>query len=103
MFYVYILKCSDDTYYTGMTEDFERRLAQHHEGTFEGSYTKSRRPIELAWSAEFSTHDDAFTRERQVKGWSRAKKEALFRGDWDGILDIIEQEHKKREVKNQNR
>ncbi|MEK7325331.1 MAG: GIY-YIG nuclease family protein [Chloroflexota bacterium] len=99
MFYVYILKCSDGSYYTGMAENLEYRLAQHQAGTFEDGYTASRRPVEMMWSAQFASHDDAFRRERQIKGWSRAKKEALIRGDWDGIRKVIQQEHERREAK----
>jgi predicted GIY-YIG superfamily endonuclease len=88
MFYVYILKCADGSYYTGMTDDLERRLAQHHAGTFEDGYTATRRPVERVWSEQFPTHDDAFRRERQIKGWSRAKKEALIRGDWEALQRI---------------
>ena len=99
MFCVYILKCADGSYYTGMTENLEYRLAQHHRGAFEDGYTASRRPLKLVWSEQFATHDDAFRRERQIKGWSRAKKEALIRGDWEGIQRIVREEHKGREAK----
>ncbi|MEK9137936.1 MAG: GIY-YIG nuclease family protein [Bacteroidota bacterium] len=98
-FCVYLLKCSDGSYYVGMTENLEQRLAQHRVGLIEKSYTHSRRPVELVWSAQFPTHDQAFRRERQIKGWSRAKKEALIRGDWDGIHEIVKQERKKRRAK----
>jgi predicted GIY-YIG superfamily endonuclease len=87
-FSVYILRCADGSYYTGMTENLEYRLAQHQAGTFEDGYTASRRPVKLLWSQTFSTHDDAFRRERQIKGWSRAKKEALMRGDWDALVKL---------------
>ena len=87
-FSVYILRCADGSYYTGMTENLERRLAQHQAGTFEDGYTASRRPVELLWSEAFATHDDAFRRERQIKGWSRAKKEALMRGDWEALVKL---------------
>jgi len=71
-----------------MTENLEHRLAQHQAGTFEDGYTAQRRPVELLWSETFATHDDAFRRERQIKGWSRAKKEALIRGDWEALVKI---------------
>jgi predicted GIY-YIG superfamily endonuclease len=83
-FWTYILLCSDDSYYVGHTDDLERRVALHQEGTVCG-YTSSRRPLRLAYSEEFESRDDAFRRERQLKGWSRAKKEALVRGDWTGL------------------
>jgi predicted GIY-YIG superfamily endonuclease len=97
--YVYILKCSDDSYYAGMTENLELRLAQHQSGFDSNSYTFSRRPVELVWSQAFSTHDEAFQREHQIKGWSRAKKEALICGDWDGIHEIVKTERKERRAK----
>ena len=77
--YIYILKCSDGTFYTGSTTDLERRLAQHEAG--EGSkYTKQRLPIELSYSEEFDRIDFAFYREKQIQSWSRKKKLALIEG-----------------------
>ncbi len=81
--WVYILRCSDGSYYTGVTSDIERRLDQHYHG--EVGYTASRKPLEYLWSAEFAHIDDAIAFEKQVKGWSRAKKEALMCGDWPEI------------------
>jgi predicted GIY-YIG superfamily endonuclease len=98
MHYVYILKCSDGSYYVGSTSDLELRLAEHQSGKF-GGYTSLRLPVELIWSADFPTEHDAFLTERQIKGWSRAKKEALIRGDRDGIHEIVKQERKTREAK----
>ena len=83
-FHVYILRCSDGSYYTGHTEDIEARLAAHQQGTMRG-YTFSRRPVQLAYSSEFSERADALEMERRIKGWSRRKKEALIRGDWDEV------------------
>ena len=80
-FYLYILKCADGSFYVGHTEDVEMRLAQHADGTG-NAYTASRLPVQLVYSAEFPTREDALVRERQVKGWSRKKKAALCRGDW---------------------
>ena len=77
--YVYILQCSDDSFYTGSTTDLERRLEQHRVG--EGSkYTKQRLPIELIYSEEFDRIDYAFNREKQIQSWSRKKKQALIEG-----------------------
>ena len=86
-FYVYLLRCADGSYYTGHTEDLEIRLAAHQRGEFPG-YTKSRRPVELAFSEEFPSRDDALQRERQIKGWTRAKKEALIAGDWERLRQL---------------
>ena len=86
-YYVYMLRCSDGSYYVGHTNDLEHRLAAHERGAIEG-YTLSRRPVELVFSDQFSTRQEAFHRERQIKGWSRAKKEALIKGDWDGLVEL---------------
>ncbi len=99
MHYVYMLKCVDDSYYIGMTNDLERRVFEHQSGLIEG-YTSSRRPIELVWSCNFATHDEAFQRERQSKGWTRAKKEALIKDDWDKIHKIVKRERKARNERN---
>ena len=85
-FWVYILRCSDGTYYTGHTDDLERRVAQHQSGTIEG-YTHERRPVTLMFSEDFPTRLEALERERQIKDWSRKKKEALFRSDWQSISE----------------
>ncbi len=99
MYYVYMLKCADDSFYIGMTSNLERRIFEHQNGLIEG-YTSSRRPVELVWSCAFATHDEAFTRERQIKGWTRAKKEALIKEDWDQIHKIVKQERKTRNERN---
>jgi predicted GIY-YIG superfamily endonuclease len=96
--FVYILKCSDGSYYVGSTTNLEKRLAEHQTGFFKG-YTESRRPVELVWSAEMPNENEAFLFERQIKGWSRAKKEAPIRGDWDRVHLIVKQERKEREAK----
>ena len=80
-FFVYMLRCADSSYYVGHTDDLEQRLAHHTAGSY-CSYTLRRRPVELVYSCEFASRDDAFERERQLKGWCRAKKEALIKGDW---------------------
>ncbi len=82
-FWLYILKCADKSYYTGHTDSLEVRLAQHHDGAISNCYTSTRRPIELIYSAPFASREEALTAERQVKGWSRKKKEAMMRGDWE--------------------
>ena len=99
-FYVYILKCSDSSYYTGSTNDLSRRLWEHQEGVSPFAYTFSRCPVELVWSEEVATYHEALTHERQVKGWSRAKKDALIRGDFDAIHEIVKAERKGRDKKN---
>src|SRR5690348_1202862 len=81
--YVYMLRCSDGSYYVGNTRgSLEDRVGQHNAGSF-GGYTASRRPVVLVWQQDFQRLTDAIAVERQLKGWSRAKKEALMRGDFD--------------------
>ena len=80
--WVYILRCADGLYYTGHTTNLEKRLAEHQAG--EGSdWTRRRLPIELVFAQEMPDEDQAFLVERQIKGWSRAKKEALIAENWD--------------------
>ncbi|MEO8724376.1 MAG: GIY-YIG nuclease family protein, partial [Sphingobium sp.] len=86
-FWVYILRCSDGTYYTGHTDDLERRIAQHQSGALPG-YTHERRPVELMFSETFTERIDALERERQIKDWSRKKKEALIAGDWGELRKL---------------
>jgi predicted GIY-YIG superfamily endonuclease len=83
-FWVYMLCCADESYYVGHTDNLEVRLAKHQNGEYPG-YTVRRRPVKLVFTEEFASRDDAFERERQLKGWSRKKKEALIRGDWAEI------------------
>ena len=83
-FWVYILQCADGSYYVGRFDNLADRLLQHQSGAL-GGYTKTRRPVRLAYSQEFPTRDEAFAAERQVKGWSRKKKEALIRSDWEEL------------------
>ena len=80
-FWVYILRCSDDSFYVGHTDDLELRFAQHQSGAC-GGYTSERLPVELAWASEMPSRDEAIQREMQIKRWSRAKKAALIEGEW---------------------
>jgi len=86
-FWVYILHCADNSYYTGHTDNLEKRIAQHETGEFDG-YTHNRRPVTLMLSQPFATREEALASERQIKGWNRAKKEALIRGDWKHIQQL---------------
>jgi putative endonuclease len=86
-FWSYLLRCSDGSYYAGHTDQIEVRLAQHNAGLIPG-YTAKRRPVTMVWCGVFPTRDDAFAFERRIKGWSRAKKEALIAGDWEQISDL---------------
>ena len=91
-FYVYILRCADGSYYVGHTDDMELRMQQHESGDV--GYTALRKPIELLWQGEFETREGALAFELQVKGWSRAKKEALMAGDWERIQELAKSQGK---------
>ena len=89
--YVYILECSDSTFYTGSTRDLERRIQQHQAG--EGAkYTKQRLPVRLIYTEEFDRIDTAFYREKQIQSWSRRKKLALIEGRLDELPVLSKKE-----------
>ena len=94
---IYILKCSDGSYYTGSIKDLDARVPEHQTGAHSDAYTFNRRPVQLVWSEVVETYPEAFQWEHRIKGWSRAKKEALIRGDIDGIHEIVKAERKQRE------
>jgi predicted GIY-YIG superfamily endonuclease len=84
MFRAYMLHCRGGAFYVGHSDDLERRLAQHKQGSIRG-FTADRLPVTLVWSQEFSTRVEVKEAERRIKGWSRAKKMALIRDDWQQI------------------
>ncbi|RWX00518.1 GIY-YIG nuclease family protein [Flavobacterium cerinum] len=86
LFYVYILKCSDGSYYTGITNNIDQRVMQHNEGLSHSAYTYTRRPVELMWVEMFTDPNEAIAIEKKIKGWSRRKKEALINEDWDKLI-----------------
>jgi len=79
-FWVYMLLCSDGSYYTGHTDNLEKRIAEHQAGEIPG-YTSTRLPVDLVFKQDFPTRVEALAAEQQIKGWSRKKKEAMIRGD----------------------
>ena len=79
--------CSDRSYYTGSTTELDQRIVDHNNGRYKG-YTSRRLPVVLVWSHEFSDVRDAIALERQIKGWSRKKKEALIRGDFQLLHEL---------------
>ena len=89
MFWVYILRCADGSYYTGHTDNLEMRIGQHQAGECPG-YTVTRRPLELVWSQDCPTREEALLAERQIKGWGRKKKEAMMRGDWAEVSRLAQ-------------
>jgi putative endonuclease len=92
--HIYILRCRDGSYYVGSTRGMlEHRVNEHNDGTF-GGYTASRRPVALAFSQSFERITDAVAAERRLKGWSRAKKEALMRGDYDALRTLARGRHR---------
>jgi putative endonuclease len=92
--YVYILACSDNSYYTGVTNDIERRLYEHDAGLDKESYTYIRRPLELKYLEQFDDINKAIEREKQIKKWSRKKKEALFEENYY-LLKILSKKIRK--------
>ena len=86
--YIYILKCSDRSYYTGVTNNLERRLIEHHTGLNPTCYTFYRRPLELVYHQGFISIVKSLEIEKQVKKWSRKKKEALINGEWDLLIEL---------------
>lgn len=85
---VYILKCADESYYVGVTSDLEKRIKQHENGEFWHCYTFNKRPIQLMFYREFDDNMKAIRFEKQLKGWSRAKKEALINGDIEKLKEL---------------
>ena len=94
---IYILKCADGSYYTGLTKELEARVQEHELGVRRESYTFARRPVELVWYEVVESYSEAFQWEHQIKGWSKSKKQALIRGDIEGIHEIVKAERKRRE------
>src|SRR5215217_5823493 len=93
-FRVYVLRCSEGSYYTGHTDNLEHRIGMHNLGEVE-SYTRSRRPVRLVFSQECATRVEALGAELQIKGWTRAKKEALFKGDWTAVNRLSRGKHQR--------
>jgi len=87
--YLYILECSDGSYYTGSTKDIEKRLMEHQEGKG-ANHTKKRLPVKLVYVEEYDRIDKAFYREKQIQGWSRKKKEALISGEYENLKEFSE-------------
>lgn len=89
-YFVYILRCSDDSLYTGITNDLERRLNEHNNGLNKNAYTYNKRPVKLQFFQEFTEPDQAINFEKKIKKWSKTKKEALIKGDFDMIQTLSE-------------
>lgn len=83
-YFIYIVECRDASYYTGITSNLEKRINEHNNGVFKG-YTSTRLPVKLVYSNRFSDVNDAIKAEKQIKGWGRAKKDALICGDFESL------------------
>ena len=83
-FYVYILQCNDNSFYTGHTDNLEKRISEHNNGKFAG-YTSTRLPVKLVFHQEFGTRLEALEAERKLKNWSKIKKETLIEFGWEGF------------------
>jgi predicted GIY-YIG superfamily endonuclease len=93
MAWTYIVRCNDDSYYVGSTTDLDGRIWQHNHSLAGAAYTRRRRPVQLVWAAEFDRIDEAFAFEKRVQGWSRAKREALIRDDFDALPGLSRRAH----------
>ena len=89
-YYVYILRCTDNSLYTGITNDLERRVNEHNDGKLPDAYTFKRRPVALEWFQDFTEPNQALYFEKKLKRWSKAKKEALIKGDFNMIETLAE-------------
>ena len=87
-YFVYIVECCDGLYYTGVTNNVEKRVWEHNEGIHPESFTFKRRPVTLRYYQRFTDINHAISWEKQVKGWSRKKKEALFNEDWNEVVRL---------------
>ena len=94
-FFTYILRCSDGKYYTGFTDDLEARLVAHNTGEYPNAFTLPRRPVKLIFYEEFEDAESAKEFERQIKKWTRIKKEALIQGDWDKLPELSKKKFNK--------
>ena len=97
MAWMYILQCSDGSYYVGSTRDLESRLFQHQQGTG-AKYTSHRLPVKLVYSEEYERVSDAYAREKQVQNWSRVKREALINGNQEVLPELAKKDFEKRKI-----
>ena len=93
-YFVYILLCSDGSYYTGMTNNMDKRLQEHNEGYIQTCYTFKRRPLVLKYFEHFHDVNEAIMKEKQIKGWTRKKKEALINSDFEELIRLAKKRSK---------
>ena len=97
-YYTYILQCSDLSYYVGVTNDLDRRISEHNNDENRSSYTFSRRPVVIKYYEDFMDINQAIAREKQLKGWGRKKKEALFEQDFLKLVELSKSKSKEKRV-----
>ena len=90
IYYTYILRCSDNSLYTGITNNIDRRLVEHNSGDDKSSYCFTRRPVKLVFIQMFPDVHEAIQFEKQIKGWSRLKKEALIEANFEMLKRLSE-------------
>ena len=95
IYYVYILECSDGSFYTGFTSNLEKRMNEHNDGKHRDAYTYSKRPVTLKWVEYFLNPDQAIAIEKQIKGWSRRKKVALIEQDYERLFKYSRNAYKR--------
>lgn len=93
---LYILLCSDGTYYTGVTSNLNKRFSEHQSSRYKDSYTSKRLPVELVFYAEFTQVGIAIEKEKQIKRWSKAKKIALINDRYEDLPNLAKKKFKKR-------
>ena len=96
LIYLYILKCNDGTYYTGVSNNLDKRVLQHNLGINKDSYTFNRRPVVLVWHEAFNNYNLAFDWETRIKKWSVKKKEALINGEFDLLKPLSKKDFSKK-------
>jgi len=94
-YFVYMVRCADGSFYAGVSTNVEKRVWEHNEGVHSDAYTYKRRPVTLVHSSRFGDLMQARRWERQLKGWSRAKKEALIGGDY-GVIHVLAQRYSRK-------
>ncbi|MBI3336958.1 GIY-YIG nuclease family protein [Candidatus Peregrinibacteria bacterium] len=92
-YYVYMILCCNGAYYVGVTNDYERRFAEHQNGVDPNAYTYDKHPLELVYVGSFTDIHDAIRWEKEVKGWRRDKKEALIKREWDKLPKLSRRKH----------
>ena len=95
--YLYIIECADNSYYTGVSNNIEKRVNEHNLGINKQAYTYLRRPVKLVWYETFTDFNLAFEMETKIKKWSHSKKQALIKGDFDLLKLLAKKKFKKQE------